>query len=179
MPMTIINGRWQRFFYFLICEPYNIPFLHNENLKSHLKGEWRRCRAEGPREWKPQQTAGGVLPQRKVKVTHSRDPHPHIWFLVILLPSFPGCISVLLCIKYEHLKHTTNICKPVLAMSAPHNDKYCSKPQVITSSRLICTERSASSRNGRMSPLMAMVSKTFQGHRQGRVGGSYDTTSFL
>lgn len=68
---------------------------------------------------------GGGLPQtagRMVEGTPSPrgGQGPHFWD-IYLLPYFQDRISVYFCVKYEHLKLTTNTCRPVWAFRLCHH----------------------------------------------------------
>lgn len=102
---------------------------------------------------------------------HSRDTH-HILVLVILLSSschFQTASVYFLCVKYEHLKHSTNICKPIWEFHLCQHHVTSTTQSQVTSSRDLSTQRDQPRINGLQGPLKAMVRQTKGAYSAGMV----------
>lgn len=119
----------------------------------------------------------GVPSPKGSQGPHSWATH-HILVLVILLSSschFQTASVYFFCVKYEHLKHSTNICKPIWAFHLCQHHITSTTQSQVTSSRDLSTQRAQPRINGLQGPLKAMVSQT----NQRRLLGRYGPLSFL
>lgn len=125
IPITIVNGRSLKIFsLFYICKPYSKPFVRMRPNWKLLEG--RRCRAEVPAGRRPPPNSrqdGGTdtITPRRSRATLLGHLSQLGSFAIFLLPYFQDRISAYFCVKYEHLKLTTNTCRPVWAFRLCHH----------------------------------------------------------